>query len=261
MSSNLTRAIEALTDPGRREVLEQLGGGPRTAAQLAAELAAPGPVLADWLQTLEGAGLVSEERTSQLSRYRVNSRGVEELRDYLERIANLPSAEIRGVPVARPSLTVASAEATFLVRRELQLHCSQDRAFRLFTSEMGGWWPLGRCHFGVAPAVTIVVEPRTGGRWYERGDDGSASPWGEILAFEPPGRVVLGWRVDSTWRYDPEIRTEVEVNFIAQGSADCVVRLEHRSQGHLGSEGARLQATFDSEEGWSGLLRRFAEAA
>ncbi|MGC2191965.1 MAG: SRPBCC domain-containing protein [Candidatus Dormiibacterota bacterium] len=257
----MSLAIEALTDPGRREVLEQLGEGPRTAAQLATELAAPVPVLTEWLQTLLGAGLVAEDRTSELPTYQVNSKGVEELRDYLERIANLPSAEISGVPVGRNGRQPAVSEAHFLVRRELRLHRNQEQAFRRFTEGMGDWWPLGRCHFGATPAVTIVMEPKAGGRWYERGDGGSESPWGETLVFEPSSRVVLSWRVDPDWNYDPAIRTEIEVNFIAQGPSDCLIRLEHRSLEQMGSDAARLQETFDSEDGWSDLLRRFVEAA
>lgn len=259
VSSTLSRAIDALTDPGRREVLEQLGDGPRTAAQLATELAAPGPVLAEWLRTLQGAGLVAEDRTNPLPTYTVNSKGVEELRDYLERIANLPSAEISGIPVERRQ--GVDPDTHFLVRREVQIHRSQDQAFRLFTAGMGDWWPLGRCHFGLAPAVTIVMEPKAGGRWYERGDDGSEAPWGETLVFEPSRRVVLGWRVDSDWTYDPAVRSEIEVNFVAQGPSDCLIRLEHRSLEQMGPDAARLQRTFDSEDGWSDLLRRYVEAA
>ncbi|MGH7643266.1 MAG: SRPBCC domain-containing protein [Candidatus Dormibacteria bacterium] len=260
MSSNLSRAIDALTDPGRREVLEQLGEGPRTAAQLASELAAPVPVLAEWLQTLQGAGLVAEDRTTALPTYQVNSKGVEELRDYLERIANLPSAEISGIPVGRHSPPQPDPNTHFLVRREIQIHRTPALAFQLFTAGMGDWWPLGRCHFGLSPAVTVVMEPRAGGRWYERGDDGSESPWGETLVFEPSHRVVLSWRVDSNWRYDPSVRTEVEVNFLADGQGDCLVRLEHRSLDQMGADALRLQQAFDSENGWSDLLRRFAEA-
>lgn len=260
MSSTLSRAIDALTDPGRREVLEQLGEGPRTAAQLANDLAAPGPILAEWLQTLQGAGLVAEDRTSQLPTYHVNSKGVEELRDYLERIANLPSAEISGVPVGRSAPQTVDPDAHFLVRREVKLHRSQEEAFRLFATEMGAWWPLGRRHFGMAPAVTIVLETKVGGRWYERGDDGSESPWGVTLLFEPSHRVVLGWRINADWQYDPAIRTEIEVNFIARGPSDCLIRLEHRGLEQRGASAARLQETFDSENGWSDLLRRFVDA-
>jgi DNA-binding transcriptional ArsR family regulator/uncharacterized protein YndB with AHSA1/START domain len=259
VASSLSRALDALTDPGRREVLEQLAAGPRTAAQLAIELAAPGPVLAEWLETLRGAGLVAEDCSHASTTYQVSSKGVEELRDYLERIANLPSAEVKGLPVNRHLAEIIQLDARFLVRRVVQMHCDQVRAFQLFTLGMGTWWPLGRRHFSEVSAVTVILEPGMGGRWFERGDDGSESPWGTVLVWEPPRRVVLNWRVGSDWRYDPGLRTEVEVSFIAEGLNSCEVQLEHRSLEQVGPQAARLQATFDAEDGWTELLQRFSE--
>ncbi|HEY6537519.1 MAG TPA: SRPBCC domain-containing protein [Candidatus Dormibacteraeota bacterium] len=259
MPSSLSLAIDALTDPGRREVLEQLGEGPRSAAELASRLAAPVPVLAQWLATLQVAGLVAEDRSRPQPLYQVNSKGVEELRDYLERIANLPHAEISGVPVGRHAAPTDPG-ARFLVRREISMAIDPERAFRLFTDRMGEWWPLGRCHFGAAPPVTVVMEPRAGGRWYERGDDGSESPWGETLVFEPGRRVVLSWQVGPDLRYDPSVRTEVEVRFAPDSAKGCRVQLEHRCLDQLGDEAKRLQATFDAPGGWTDLLYRFVEA-
>jgi len=261
VASTLSRAIDALTDPGRREVLERLGEGPRTAAELATQLAAPVPVLVDWLSTLQSAGLVTEDRSHQQLAYRVNSKGVEELRDYLERIANLPSAEVSGVPVERRPDASSDPEARFLVRRDVTLRITPERAFNLFTGSMGDWWPLGRCHFGVAAAVTVVMEPHPGGRWYERGDDGSESPWGEVLVFEPAERVVLGWRVGPDWKYDPAVRTEIEVRFRPTPGGGALVELEHRCVEQIGDNAQRLQATFDGEDGWADLLHRFVEAS
>lgn len=259
MASSLSRALDALTDPGRREVLEQLAAGPRTAAQLAIELAAPEPVLTEWLETLRVAGLVAEDCRGARTIYQVSSKGVEELRDYLERIANLPSAEVKGLPVNRHLAEIIELDARFLVRRAVDVHCDQVRAFQLFTLGMGNWWPLGRRHFSEVAAVTVILEPGIGGRWFERGDDGSESPWGTVLVWEPPRRVVLNWRVGPDWRYDPALRTEVEVTFIPEGLSSCQVQLEHRSLEQVGPQAARLQATFAAKDGWTELLQRFSE--
>ena len=58
-------------------------------------------------------------------------------------------------------------------------------AWRVFTEKMGTWWPLATHKIGKATAVDAVIEPRVGGRWYERGDDGSTCDWGRVLAWEP----------------------------------------------------------------------------
>ena len=46
------------------------------------------------------------------------------------------------------------------------------RAFELFTAQMGRWWPSKKT-IARNPFAEIVMEPRAGGRWYER-DEGPA---------------------------------------------------------------------------------------
>ena len=48
---------------------------------------------------------------------------------------------------------------------------------------------------GGSPQKTVVLEPRIAGRWYEVGEDGRECDWGEVLAWEPPGRLLLAWRI------------------------------------------------------------------
>jgi hypothetical protein len=68
---------------------------------------------------------------------------------------------------------------------------------------MATWWPLATHKIGKAKAVDTVIEPRVGGRWYERGDDGSTCDWGRVPSWEPPSRLVLSWDINADWQYDP----------------------------------------------------------
>ncbi len=72
------------------------------------------------------------------------------------------------------------------VRKSLFVRAPQATAWRVFTQKIGTWWPLGAYKIGKAAAVDAVIEPRVGGRWYERGDDGTTCTWGSVLAWEPP---------------------------------------------------------------------------
>jgi uncharacterized protein YndB with AHSA1/START domain len=132
------------------------------------------------------------------------------------------------------------------------------RTFELFTSQMALWWPQGRT-IGKSPHVAIVVEPRTGGRWFERDAAGNETHWGQVLAWEPPSRLLLGWQINSRWTYDPEFLTEVELTFAAAEGGGTAVTLEHRDLERFGADAARHAALLDG--GWPTFLAGFARHA
>jgi uncharacterized protein YndB with AHSA1/START domain len=107
----------------------------------------------------------------------------------------------------------------------------------------------------------VVIEPRRGGRWYERTAGGAEADWGVVLVWEPPARLVLAWRLDAEWKHnpDPAKQTEIEVRFVPDGGRTRV-DLEHRLLDRFGSNAEQMRATFESEAGWVGLLRRYANA-
>jgi DNA-binding transcriptional ArsR family regulator len=78
------RAIEALADPTRRAVFERLRRGEQPVGRIAAGLAVTRPAVSQHLRVLEGAGLVSARRDGTRRIYRVEIRGLDELRTYLE---------------------------------------------------------------------------------------------------------------------------------------------------------------------------------
>jgi len=147
------------------------------------------------------------------------------------------------------------------VRKSLQVDAPQEIAWRVFTTKMGAWWPLGHYKIGKARAVDAVIEPYVGGRWYERGDDGSTCQWGSVLAWEPHGRLVLTWDITADWQYDPELRTEIEIRFIVESESRTRVELEHRRLDRYGERRDHMRRVFDTEGDWGRLLEAFAQAA
>ena len=146
------------------------------------------------------------------------------------------------------------------VRRSVTVKISAERAFKLFTAEFGRWWPSSHS-IGKSPLKTNVLEGRPGGRWYEIGEDGGECDWGEVLTWEPPSRLVLAWRIDADWRFDPDLLTEVEVSFVPLGDGSTRVDLEHHKLENMGVQAEAARAAFDSDGGWSGILQRYADAA
>lgn len=147
------------------------------------------------------------------------------------------------------------------VRKTIVVETSQVRAFQVFTEGLDRWWPRNSHHIGKAAVERCVLEPREGGRWYERGVDGTECEWGKVLRWEPPSRVVLAWQIDGNWQFDPELITEVEVRFIPEGPARTRVELEHRDLERFGDRAEAMHKTFESPGGWPGLLQRFANEA
>jgi DNA-binding transcriptional ArsR family regulator len=79
------QAIQALADPTRRLVFERLRGGPLPVGRVARGLRVTRPAVSQHLRVLERAGLVSAERDGTRRLYRIERRGLEDLRRYLDR--------------------------------------------------------------------------------------------------------------------------------------------------------------------------------
>ena len=135
-----------------------------------------------------------------------------------------------------------------------------DRAFRVFTASFGSWWPA-EYHIGTADMADAIIEPREGGRWYERGVDGSECDWGTVLAWDPPNRLVVTWQINGEWQYDPdpEHASEIEVRFTADGPGQTTVELVHRHLDRLVG-GQAIYDGISGGGGWSSILDKFAKA-
>jgi DNA-binding transcriptional ArsR family regulator len=77
-------SLTALADPTRRSIFERLGDGPRAVGELAAELPVSRPAVSQHLRVLKDAGLVRDEQVGTRRIYRIDPRGVEELRAWVD---------------------------------------------------------------------------------------------------------------------------------------------------------------------------------
>jgi hypothetical protein len=146
------------------------------------------------------------------------------------------------------------------VRKSVRVNAAAAHAFETFAAGIGRWWPASHS-ISAAPMKDVVIEPRAGGRWYERGQDGSECDWGVVLAWEPPGRLLLGWQLDAEFRRNPATASEVELRFIAESPTVTRVELEHRGLERLGESAEVLRGKIDAPGGWTGILERYREAA
>ena len=148
------------------------------------------------------------------------------------------------------------------VRKTITVDAHKELAFAVFSEQMGSWWPLEGKSIGTSKAETAILEPRAGGRWYERGADGSECDWGRVLIYDPPDRLVLNWQIGADWRHDPEVNSAVEIRFVAETETRTRVELEHRGlAAAYGDQAEQVYAVFDSSDGWSDILERYGKAA
>jgi uncharacterized protein YndB with AHSA1/START domain len=147
-----------------------------------------------------------------------------------------------------------------VVRKSVRVAVPVERAFAVFVESMETWWPATH-HIGAQPFETIIVEPRAGGRWYERDAQGTDCEWGHVLAWEPPQRVVFSWHLGPDWKFNPALAnaSEVEIRFTPEGSAATLVELEHSHFERHGEGYEQLRTTMDGPGAWDTTLAEFAK--
>jgi uncharacterized protein YndB with AHSA1/START domain len=140
------------------------------------------------------------------------------------------------------------------IRKTIHVNTAPPRAFEIFTASMARWWiKTHSINPTKSPIKDIIVEPRTGGNWFERGEDGSECEWGKVLAWEPPARLLLAWQINTKFQSDPTVMAEVEIRFTPDDTG-TTVELEHRRLEQLDT----LRESFD--RGWTLLLDSFVAA-
>jgi uncharacterized protein YndB with AHSA1/START domain len=146
-----------------------------------------------------------------------------------------------------------------VVRKEIVVQASVERAFSVFTERFGDFKPPEHNLLG-APIVETTFEPRVGGHIVDRAEDGSECRWARILAYEPPTRVLFSWDIGPTWQIEPnaENASEVEVRFAADGPDRTKVEIEHRYIDRHGPGWESVRDGVDADEGWPLYLDRYA---
>lgn len=140
------------------------------------------------------------------------------------------------------------------LRLTFDVECDVGHAFAVWTQRMSTWWPVAHTVSGEDGTV-VVLEPRVGGRIFERTPSGQESEWGEITAWEPPRRLAYLWHIAA----DRSDATDVEIAFVEVTESVTRVEVEHRGWERLG--GQRGQEWRDANHGgWAGIIPAYRRA-
>jgi uncharacterized protein YndB with AHSA1/START domain len=149
--------------------------------------------------------------------------------------------------------------ASAVVRRQIVIGASAEKAFSVFTERLGDFKPPEH-NLLSAPIAETVFEPRVGGHIFDRAVDGTECRWARVLVYEPPTRVVFSWDIGPTWQLETnqENTSEVEVTFIEETPDRTRVELEHRNIDRHGPGWEAVADGVGGDEGWPLYLTRFA---
>ena len=141
------------------------------------------------------------------------------------------------------------------VVKSVHVRCGVERAFEVFTREIGSWWPLETHALHPGEVREVVWDASEGGEIYEISSDGEKARWGTVLAWEPPTGLTIAWQVGR----DDDVATEVEVRFTPKGEGTRV-DLEHRHWERLGAAGLETRDSYGGENGWEMVIGRYARS-
>ena len=142
-----------------------------------------------------------------------------------------------------------------VVRKSVTVDVDQQRAFEVFVTNLGTWWP-GEYHIGAADMKDFVIEPKAGGRWYEVGVDGTECDTGRVDGV----RTTRAHRARMAHHRAVVVRSrpracERSRGPLRRGDADRTrVELEHRNLERHGDGTQAIRDTVDGPGGWDFLL-------
>jgi|SRR5687768_13745081 len=93
--ANAKRALTALSDPTRREIMERLGRGPKPVGEIARGMKVSRPAVSQHLKVLKQAGLVTDKAEGARRIYQIDPAGLGAIRAWLDRFWRSALEEFR----------------------------------------------------------------------------------------------------------------------------------------------------------------------
>lgn len=132
--------------------------------------------------------------------------------------------------------------------KTIEVPCSQAKAFEVFVSEMGAWWPLDKRSMsmqgGGKPAKSLRIDPKQGGKIVEIGHDDTEHHWGTIKSYDPHDSLSMDFHMG----LPAENASLVEVRFTALEGDRTRVELTHGNWEAFGDMAEMMRGGYGS--GW-----------
>jgi len=132
------------------------------------------------------------------------------------------------------------------VIKTVEVPCSQERAFNIFTKDFSAWWPKDKHSVSAMAeksAQKVMMEPKAGGALTEIGHDGTVHSWGTVSTYDPHARLSLLWRIGTGF----EQATVVDISFETVPGGTKVT-LKHHGWEAFGETAEKMRKSYNG--GW-----------
>ena len=137
-----------------------------------------------------------------------------------------------------------------------------EHAFRVFVDEIDRWWPRDYT-WAQDNLAEIAIEPKMGGRAYERDKSGGERVWGKVLSFDRPHHVVIAWQIspERTPEDSEATSSRLDVRFSPLEGGRTNVLLVHRDFFRHPGDWEKYRNQMAAKTGWPMIISAFAKAA
>jgi DNA-binding transcriptional ArsR family regulator/uncharacterized protein YndB with AHSA1/START domain len=232
----------ALADPTRRRILDLLRERPLITGEIAAQFPISRIAVMRHLEVLSEAGLVTSRKRGRERWHYLNAVPLQKLHrrwadpaaagfaSALLRLQESVEAEGRHMEPIRPTVDIAL---------DIEIAGPPAAVFTTLTEDAGGWWGHP---FVTARATSLALDPRLGGLFTERWDNG-----GQVIA------SVTGWAQDEylqlTGAFHMGVGVGVATFDLAESGAGTLLRFSFRAISVVDAAVAE-----DMSRGWAELV-------
>ena len=189
----IDRTLAALAEPARRRVVDLLRERPHRAGELARAAGLSAPAMSRHLRALRATGLVEEshpEFDARVRIYRLRPEPMAQLKNWLDETERLWTQQL-----AAFKAHVEAGSVTSRVIVSLRVAATPERAFEVFTRDIGVWWqPNDLFRFTPRSPGMIALEAGEGGRFTETLANGKVFEIGRVTGLGARRRLALTWR-------------------------------------------------------------------
>ena len=232
----------ALADPTRRRILDLLRERPLITGEIAAQFAISRIAVMRHLEVLSEAGLVTSRKRGRQRWHYLNTVPLQKLH---RRWAD-PAAAGFASALLRLQDTIEAEgrhmdpnQAAIDIALDIEIAGTPAAVFAALTKDAGGWWGHP---FVTARATSLALDPRLGGLFTERWDNG-----GQVIA------SVTGWAQDEhlqlTGSFHMGVGVGVAAFDLAESGAGTLLRFSFRAVGVVDAEVAEAMS-----RGWAELV-------